>query len=375
MAAGSSDKTEQPTPKRLKDAKRDGNVARSPDITAWLGILGMSVLMQLTISRTYDAAAATMLSVRSITADPDPGQALALLGEGLKLAALAVLPLFAALMLIAVIGGAAQGGAMPVPKRLKPKFSKLNPWNGLKRAFGPQGGWEMIKALLKSTLVGILVYRAVVDITPVVMGSGALPVRAVVMTIGTTAVSLVRNVAAAALVLAAVDYFVSWRRIRKQVRMTRKEVTDENKQAEGDPQVKASLRQRAQALSRNRMMADVPQADVVILNPTHIAVALKYSPGKGAPRVVAKGAGVVAARIRALASENRVPMVEDKPLARALHKTCDIGQEVPRDLYTAVARILAFVMALKKRGTAAGVHTSASMARSAALAARQPVRA
>jgi flagellar biosynthetic protein FlhB len=138
--------------------------------------------------------------------------------------------------------------------------------------------------------------------------------------------------------------------------MTRREVKEEHKQSEGDPQLKGAIRSRQLAMSRNRMMSEVAKADVVLVNPTHVAVALRYDPARGAPRVVAKGAGAVAARIRERAGEHRVPMVEDVPLARALHAQCDLGQEIPGELYEAVARVLAFVMALRRRGSAGGTH-------------------
>jgi flagellar biosynthetic protein FlhB len=138
------------------------------------------------------------------------------------------------------------------------------------------------------------------------------------------------------------------------------EVKQEHKQSEGDPQLKGAIRSRQIAMSRNRMMADIATADVVLVNPTHVAVALRYDPAKGAPRVVAKGQGNIAAKIRELAEQNRVPMVQDVPLARALHKACEVGQEVPAEMYTAVATVLAFVMALKSKGSAAGTHRVAN---------------
>jgi flagellar biosynthetic protein FlhB len=144
--------------------------------------------------------------------------------------------------------------------------------------------------------------------------------------------------------------------------MTKQEIKDEYKSAEGDPHVRGMRRARALAMARNRMMADVPTADVVVVNPTHVAVALRYDPARGAPRVVAKGADQVAARIRALAEQHRVPMVRDIPLARTLHKSCEIGQEIPPDLYKAVATVLAFIMTLKKRGSAAGTHVVRTLA-------------
>jgi flagellar biosynthetic protein FlhB len=170
------------------------------------------------------------------------------------------------------------------------------------------------------------------------------------------ALRLVRLGAGAGLMLACVDIAVVRRRNNKQLKMTKQEVKEEMKSSDGDPLLRGALRSRALAISRNRMMADVPTADVVIVNPTHVAVALRYDPARGAPRVVAKGGDHVAARIRELAERSRVPMVADIPLARTLYQTCEIGQEIPADLYQGVATVLAFVMRLKRRGSAAGIH-------------------
>ena len=152
------------------------------------------------------------------------------------------------------------------------------------------------------------------------------------------------------------------RRVGKQIRMSKQEVKEEHKRQEGDPLVKAAIRGRQMEMARRRMMTDLAKADVVLLNPTHVAVALRYDPSRGAPRVVAKGAGAVAAKIREAAAGKRIPMVQDIPLARALHKSCDLGDEIPPGLYAAVARVLAFVMTLNAKGSAAGVHRSPATA-------------
>jgi len=169
-------------------------------------------------------------------------------------------------------------------------------------------------------------------------------------------ITMMRLTAVAGITIGLADYAVARRRTEKQIRMTKDEVKQEAKQTEGDPHMRSAIRSRQIRMSRNRMMADIAQADVVVVNPTHVAVALKYEPHRGAPRVVAKGAGAIAAKIRERASEHRVPMVEDVPLARALHRSCEIGQEVPAELFQAVARVLALVMSLKRRGSAAGLH-------------------
>jgi flagellar biosynthetic protein FlhB len=167
---------------------------------------------------------------------------------------------------------------------------------------------------------------------------------------------LVRAAAVAGIVMAAADYFVVRRRTNKQLRMTKEEVKQEYKNTEGDPHVKGQIRARQMQMARNRQMADVPTADVVLVNPTHVAVALRYDASKGAPRVIAKGQGEIATKIRELALEHRVPMVQDVPLARALHASCEVGAEISAEFYGAVAKVLAFVMSLKARGSAAGLH-------------------
>jgi len=270
--------------------------------------------------------------------------------------------LLAVLFLTAIVSGVAQGGARPYGARLKPKFARINPGAGLKRMVGPQGAWELAKSLVKTSVVAVLAYRLVMDVSTLVLGSGALPLAVIVGTIGGAALNLVRVVAVAALVIGAADYLVARRRIMKGMMMSRKDIKDEMRQSDGDPMVKGEIRRRAMMMSRNRMMAAIPEADVVMVNPTHVAVALKYTAGFGAPRVVAKGRGVIAAKIRKVAADNRVPMVEDIPLARALHSACEVGEEVPAEFYTAVAQVLAFVMGLKAKGSAGGMHRARELA-------------
>jgi flagellar biosynthetic protein FlhB len=221
---------------------------------------------------------------------------------------------------------------------------------------GKQALWEGAKALLKTGVVGTAVWIAIQGMLPLLGSSGAMPLAALVATASGVVVAVLQSAIVAGIGLAVVDLMVVVRRNRKHTRMTRQEVKDENKSSEGDPLVKSQRRSRALAMSRNRMIAAVATADVVLLNPTHITVALKYEPGRSAPRVVAKGAGAIAAKIRERAADARVPMVHDVPLARALYAACDVGQEIPEELYAAVARVLAFVMSLKRRGAALGVH-------------------
>ena len=357
-----AEKTEKPTPKKLTEVSKNGGVARSPDIIAWLGILFLSVLAPVIFARALAVAGNDFRQLKDVATNPDPAVAVTLLSESMVAVALAVAPIFLGLWLLAMVAGVAQGRSRPYLKRIAPSPKKLNPINWFKRTFGKQGAWELVKLLLKSTVVGVVAWQAAQSLVPTMLYSGRLPLSEVIELTGSTIAVVVRNAAVAALILGFADYAVSWRRVRKEAMMTRKEVQDEMRQSEGDPMVKAQLRERARAMSRNRMMANVATADVVLVNPTHIAIALKYTPGAGAPRVVAKGAGAIATRIRELAHENRVPLVEDVPLARTLYKVCEVDSEIPREFYTAVARVLAFVMSLKRRGAATGFHSNAELA-------------
>jgi flagellar biosynthetic protein FlhB len=231
---------------------------------------------------------------------------------------------------------------------------------GSARLVGKQAMWEGAKALLKTGVVGIALWIAIQGALPLLGASGGMPVSSIVSSASGVIVAILQSAIVAGVVLGALDVLVVSRRNRQHTMMTKQEIKDESKSTEGDPHIRAQRRSRAIQISRNRMMAAIAGADVVMLNPTHVAVALQYEPGKSAPRVVAKGAGEVAARIRERAAEHRVPMVQDVPLARALYSACEVGQEIPEELYGAVARVLAFVMSLKRRGAALGVHRLAS---------------
>ncbi len=352
----SEERTEKATPKKLKESRKEGRVARTPELGAWAAILVVALTMHTLAARGLGSVRTLLLRSLDATAQPDTARALELLHRGFVLMLVLALCLGAGVLAISVAAATAQGGFFVATKKLKPKLSHLNPLQGAKRLFGPQALWEGAKMLLKSGLVALFVWRAVQALMPLV--GGLLPIPVTLDLGAAAATGLMRDVAAAGLLAAAADYAVQRRRVGKQVRMTKKEVRDEHKQSEGDPMVRSAIRSRQLAAARNRMMADVPTADVVLVNPTHVAVALRYDPAEGTPRVVAKGAGVVAAKIRELAAEHRVALVQDVPLARALHATCEVGQDIPRELYHAVAQVLAFVLSRRASGTAAGWHRS-----------------
>lgn len=356
MSSDGQDRTEKATPKRMKEARRKGRLQRSQDLSAWLGVGAGALMLPAVLAAGAAAGRDQFARVRSVIANPDPEVTVTALGEGLGSLLPTLAPLGGVVVLAAIAATAVQGGIHPTMHKLKPSFKQFNIAAGVKRLFGMQAVWQGVKAALKAGAIGLVLYTVVQGMVPMLLGSGTHSLTQVLDTVGGGTTNLIRTAVIAGLVLAAADVFVIMRRNRKQTRMTKREIKEEYKQSEGDPMVKSQIRARQLAMSRNRMIADVAGADVVLVNPTHVAVALKYTPGSGAPKVVAKGAGHVAARIRAKATEKHVPMVEDVPLARALHAACEVGQEIPPHLYMAVARILAFVMSLKRRGAATGLH-------------------
>ncbi|GAB2629527.1 flagellar biosynthesis protein FlhB [Paractinoplanes abujensis] len=352
----SGEKTEQPTPQKLKKAKREGQIGKSQDIGAWFGMLAASVMLPRTLETAMKHAEELVTQIPDVIADPQPAQAMALLKEAGMSTVWAVLPLALTMMVVGIAASGAQGGIRVATKLFIPKFNRLNPWPGLKRMLGPQALWEGTKALVKTGVLAGVLYVTTKDVFPALMSAGQLPLAALFGTVTDAALNLIRAASVAGIAMAAADYFVVRRRTNKQLRMTKEEVKQEYKNSEGDPLIKAQIRARQMAMARNRQMADVPTADVVMVNPTHVAVALRYEAQKGAPRVVAKGQGPLATKIRELAGEHRVPMVEDKPLARALYGGVEVGHEIPAEFFGAVARVLAFVMSLKVKGSAAGLH-------------------
>jgi flagellar biosynthetic protein FlhB len=357
MADESGEKTEQATDKRMKEVRSKGQLSRSQDLTAWVGVGAVAVMIPQTITLGTEAGIDQMFSIRGITADPDPMRALQALDDGFG-AIMSMLTPMLVVVTVAVIAAAAVQGGIHF-KKFSGKFEQFDLVKGLGRTFGGQALWNGAKALLKTAVVALVLFIVIQGLMPILMTAGGLPVSSLIGAATGGTAALVQSAVLAGLVLAAADVFVVMRRNRKKTRMSKKEIKDESKSSEGDPLIRSQRRARQLAMSRNRMMTAIADADVVMVNPTHYAVALKYEPGKSAPRVVAKGADVVAARIRERAEEEQVPIVRDIPLTRALHTACELGDEIPVELYSAVARVLAFVMALKARGAAQGTHTMA----------------
>ncbi|GAB3073748.1 EscU/YscU/HrcU family type III secretion system export apparatus switch protein [Pedococcus soli] len=358
-------KTEKPTPQRQQEAKKDGQIPRTAELSAWVAVIVASVLVPKLVHGLADLFRDLLGELQRVIVEPDPAIAMQVLKTAGIHSLLLLAPLMGAMVVAALVSNAAQGGIRIYAKKFKPKFETLNPAKGLKNLVGMHAAWQLVKTLLKFVVFGWIGYRAVRDITEQISTSGQWSLGASVGAAAGSALSILRVIAAVGLVLAAADYVMERRRIGSSLKMSLEDIKRENKSSEGDPLLKGMIRGKQREMSRNRMMSDLSSADLVLVNPTHVAVALAYEPGRGAPRVVAKGAGLVAAKIREDAAELKLPLVEDVPLARMLYRSCQIGQEIPAELYDAVAGVFVFVMGLRQRGAARGFHRNPNAARTA----------
>ena len=335
---------------------------RSPDIGAWLSLLVIAILLPHSMRSATNLFRQLMTESTAGFQEPTAATARRVLARraerpGRRRGPAARSP-GSWWRVVAAVGP----GRPPLrAQEAQARLQAPEPVQGLKRMFGMQTLWEAAKSVIKTGVCGLVLWLAVRRMLPHLALSGGLSLERRSWAPRSDAIiTMIRLAAVAGVAIGLADYVVARRRTEKSIRMTKHEVKQEHKQSEGDPHMRSAIRSRQIRMSRNRMMADIATADVVVVNPTHVAVALKYEPHRGAPRVVAKGAGAVAAKIRERATEHRVPMVEDVPLARALHRSCEIGQEVPAELFQAVARVLALVMSLKRRGSAAGLHRPAA---------------
>ncbi|ALR78933.1 flagellar biosynthesis protein FlhB [[Enterobacter] lignolyticus] len=354
----SEDKTEAPTPQRLDKAREEGQIPRSRELTSLLILLvGVCVLWfgGESMARRLAALLSSGLHFdHSIVNDPNLilGQIILLI----KQAMLALLPLITGVVVVAIVAPMMLGGLVFSPKSLAFKFDKLNPLPGIKRLFSAQSAAELLKAILKSVLVGCVagtyVWSHWPDMMRLISESPLAAMGNALNMVGLCAMLVALGV----IPMVGFDVFWQIHSHIKKLRMSRQDIRDEFKQNEGDPHVKGRIRQMQRAAARRRMMGDVPKADVIVTNPTHYSVALQYVEGKmSAPKVVAKGAGLIALRIREIGQEHRVPVLEAPPLARALYRHAEIGQQIPGTLYAAVAEVLAWVWQLKRWRLAGGV--------------------
>jgi flagellar biosynthetic protein FlhB len=344
------EKTEQPTAKRLQDARERGQVARSRELgTAAVTIAGSAVLLlaggplAAGLGRVFGDG---LTFDRAALVDPDAmGRAL---GDATVQALLVVAPLLVVVLVAAVLAPLALGGWVFSGQALAPKLERLNPVAGLGRIFGWQGLAEFAKALVKFLVVGAIATAVGVWLVRDVLALAALPPAAGIGHAARVLALALLLMSAGLILVAAADVPFQWWQHRRQLRMTREEVREELKETEGRPEVRQRVRELQRQYSRRRMMQDVPRADVVVTNPTHYAVALKYDARRmKAPRVLAKGRDLVALEIRRIAGASRVPVFEAPPLARVLYGSTDVGREIPPGLYLAVAQVLSYVYQLR----------------------------
>jgi flagellar biosynthesis protein FlhB len=348
------DRTEKPTAKRLREARKKGQVAKSTDLSGAgvliAGLIAVSLMAPAVVNNTGNV----MTSIFGLISTPHAVSSAAGLNGIFHLVLSTVLktmlPIAAICVAAAVLVNVAMiGGLRPNMGAVTPDFKKINPAAGFKNVFGPRIAFEAGKALLKVGVVGAIVALALLpDLTHLGASVGTSPYAlGRLMSAGVTGIA--ERAAAAYLLIGVIDYVYQRRKHNKSLKMTKQEVKDETKQQNLPPEVRAALRRRQIQQARARMMAAVPKADVVVTNPTHYAVALMYNGDHPAPIVVAKGQDHVAFQIRKIAEEHDIPIVPDPPLARELHRVVELGQMIPAELYAAVAQVLAFVYRLAAR--------------------------
>ena len=346
------EKTEPATEKKKTDARKDGKVAKSKEIANCAELLAAFVLIRVYVGTLGNDFLDCFQSVYNLIPEFSrmiggtiPEQSMAALFKEVCLLFLQmVAPVFLVGFAVSFIADVVQVQWKPTAKPLQPKFNKLNPLSGFKRIFSKQSLVELIKSLVKFALVGYVAYSYIRGQYDKLYIWYEIPLKQAVGLVGDMVVQLGIRMAATYVIIAAADFAYQKWKYNDDLKMTKQEVKDEYKNTEGDPQIKGQQRQRMREASQRRMMQDVPKADVVITNPTHIAVAIRYDAEiENAPTVVAKGEDYLAAKIKETAKENGVEIMENKPLARALYATVEVGEQIPPELYQAVAEILALV--------------------------------
>lgn len=345
-------KTEEATPKRLRDARKKGQIPKSPDLSPAVsllaftmlgGILGNYILknglvfIKNSLSTNYSAEINNSFVRNSFVNN---------LIDGI----LMILPFALIAMLIGFVANIVQTGFIATTESIKPDFNRLNPISGFKNLFSKKVLFNLLKNIAKLAIVTNLVYKNLSESYVQILNSGSVGTEKLFSFFGSFIKNLVSDIVIIMFIVAIVDYIFQRREFKKNLRMTKQEVKDEYKEMEGNPQIKSARQQRQRQLAMSRMMADVPSSTVVVTNPTHIAVALRYESNKDkAPLVVAKGADNVANKIKEIAKENKVPIIENVQLARTMYKKVEVGEYIPVELYQAVAEILALVYQLKEK--------------------------
>ena len=352
------EKTEEPTAKKKEDTRKEGKVAKSKELSNAVELIALFLILKFWIGgmgtnfmELFSTIYEKIPSLTTYWGGNIVKEDYHILFNGVFIELLIqLLPFFIVGIVIAVGVNMLQFKFKISTKPLKPKFNKLNPLSGFKRMFSAEKVMELLKSIVKIVIIGTMVYQTVKDDWVYLYKFYEMSLNQAIEVVGDIVIGMGLKISMVYLVVAFVDLIYQRYKFNKDIKMTKQEVKDEYKNAEGDPQIKGKIRGKMREASQRRMMQDVPKADVVITNPTHFAVAIRYDPNEGtAPRVLAKGADYVAQKIKEIARENHVEIVENKPLARMLYANVDVGQEVPPELYQAVAEVLAMVYKMQGR--------------------------
>ncbi|MBD3315584.1 MAG: flagellar biosynthesis protein FlhB [Chitinivibrionales bacterium] len=349
------ERTEAPTPKRRSEAREKGNVSKSTEVNSVLVLLAGAVLLRM-FGRRMFLEIETMFRFFyrfPYESDISTETVMVFVYKALGTIASSVLPVVLGILMVGLAANVLQIGFLFTLKPLQPKMEKINPLSGLQRMFAVRSLVELAKNLLKLTIIGFIAYATIKDEFDAMLVLSGNSVGGIWLFLLDVGFKIIIRIALVLLVLSILDYAYQRYEHEKKLKMTRQEVKEEHKQMEGDPKVKGRIRSLQREMARRRMMQEVPQATVVVTNPTYIAIAIRYEAGEmETPFVLAKGKRAVAERIKKIATENRVPIVEDKPLARAMYDKVEIGEAIPFEFFTAVAEVLAYVYRLRNRNAA-----------------------
>lgn len=353
-----ADKTEQATPKKLQDARKEGQVARSQELSTAVMLLAFFLVVKVFVGFIGNRFLGSFKEIYQVidvyTADEfGSGMAGAFMRDSLAEILLICLPVFVSAVLVAFVVTVAQVKWKVTAKPLQPKLSKFDPIKGFKKIFSKDKLFELIKDVIKIALIFYVAYSDLEEAAEKIGVLYDLSLTQAVVYVGDFVIGLGIKLSAIYLIVGLADYIYQKLKFKKDLMMSKQEVKDEYKQQEGDPQVKGKIKSKMREVSQRRMMQSLPEADVVITNPTHFACAIKYDKEVSeAPVLIAKGADYLAQKIKDAAKENNIPIVENKPLARMLYYNVDLDSEIPRELYQMTAEVLAYVYKLKNGGVA-----------------------
>lgn len=346
------EKTEEATPKKKSEARKKGQIARSKDVGLAITMVTCTLVILLLSGMIVGNLKDTMVYFlqSGMLQDINEMSIKSIVLTVLMKAGLCILPVVVPIMIAGIVASLMQTGFLLTGEPLKPKFSKLNPISGFKNMFSKKSFVDLLKNLAVVTVIGFIGFLYVRDNYDKILQISNTYLPSLGGQVQDLVVGIFFQVSVVLVIIAAADYFVQFKFHQKDLRMTKQEIKEEYKQMEGDPQIKSKIKQKQREMATRRMMASVADATVVITNPTHLSIALKYEEGNNeAPKVVAKGADLVALKIKEVAKENDVPIMENKPLARMIYEQVDIDREVPQEMYQAVAEILAMVYKLKNK--------------------------